>query len=146
QNPGGFQRAQQVQQAGNILDTGFTDLLERLLGDQGAATVPGEQLGEQGPVFGVADDMAARQAGVTGLAGRRQQRAGQAGTQRLDQRQGAAGLEFAQQLTVGIQNTGIRAEQDQLVRFQRSSGADRHIFTGQIEYLTGGRVAQRGQQ
>jgi len=62
-----FQRADQLQQATDVLDGRLAHHFELLLRHQRTATAPGEQLGEQRAVLGIADDVAARHTAFASL-------------------------------------------------------------------------------
>ncbi|MNJ17560.1 hypothetical protein D3C77_118430 [compost metagenome] len=117
-----------------------------LLGHQGAATVTGEQLGQQSAVFGVADDVTARHAAPAGFGRRIEQLALVVAAQALQVRGYLLRTQFTHQPPLLVEQATLSSEQKQLVgaQFDGRTGGD--ILTGQVEDLARGRVAQWRQQ
>ena len=141
-----FQRADQVQQAADVFNRRFAHQFELLLGHQRTAAVAGKQLGEQGAIFGVADDMAAPYSTPAGFGSGIEQFGLIVAAQALQVRGYLLWAQFTHQAAVLIDQTGIGAEQQQFVGAQIDGGAGGDVFAGQVEDLAGGRIPQRRQQ
>ncbi|MNJ54929.1 hypothetical protein D3C77_503940 [compost metagenome] len=117
-----------------------------LLGHQGAATVAGEQFGQQSAVFGIADDMAARHATPAGFGRRVEQLALVIAAQALQVRRHLLRTQLTHQPPLLVEQATLGAEQQQLVGVQFDGRAGGDILAGQVEDLARGRIAQWRQQ
>ncbi len=90
--------------------------------------------------------MAACHAAFAGFGRGIQQFALVIAAQALQMRGNLLRAQLTHQLAIGIQQAWLGTEQQQLVGPQFDGGAGGHVFAGQVEDFTRGRVAQRRQQ
>ncbi|CAM5620330.1 hypothetical protein SSTU70S_01056 [Stutzerimonas stutzeri] len=141
-----LQRCDQVDQPADVLDGGLAQLLELLLGHQGAGAIAGEQLVEQRAVVGIADHVTAPHAAAAGLRGGIQQLGLVLAAEAFDVGRNLLRAQLAHQPAALVQQPGFGAIKHQLVGLQIDGGAGGDVLTREVENLAGRRVAQRRQQ
>lgn len=151
QDPLLLQRANERQNAADIVDGGPPHLRGAFHHNLRADTVAGKELLHQGAIFLIADKMAAPHAAAAGFY-RPAQKAHGAGMvitarlQLLDAPLGVVGEQFGNDIVVFANYTLRRAKADNLLRFQLDSQLRRHLFGGEIKTFAGDRDRHRAEE
>ena len=148
QRPGFLQRADQLENASDVVDVGAPDRVVAVGVDHGADAVAGEQLQQQGAIDSPVDDVDAADAVAAGMDCVTQPvrgpvasvlRAVAGGRERLR----LIECQLAHQRAPIVDHAGLLGEEDELRGANFGGDRGRNLFGLQTEYLPGGRIAER---
>ena len=142
-----FQRLNQLQNAPDIFYPRLANLFVVITADQGAGTIAGKQLFQQGAVFDITDDVGTPNAFDTGIAGGLEQGRVVTGDGIVVQALGGlTGGQLTYQATIFFEQAFVVDEDNQLLRLQRCGHLAANVLIGKVEGITGGRIAHWRQQ